>query len=172
MSQRLQSLDGVMSSMQPGEAKQDERCDSGHTKPSKSNRINITLPPPQRNAQMYGYYISQEWLYETARSFLAKLHPDLSETNARTNARANPSYSFNKNFHVQSLSTAYATLPPGQIVPAEYIVDGVVLVLYIFNDQPGSYDRRPTQKQVDELTRFVGREPQWWVDVLPARFCR
>lgn len=157
---------------QLGEAKQDEQRDSGRTKPSKPNRINITLPPPQRNAQMYGYYISQKSLYEAACSLLAKLHPDLSETKARTNARVNPSYSFKKTFHIQSLSTAYAILPPGQAVPAEYIVDGFGLVLYIFNDQPDSYHRRPTQKQVDELTRFMGREPQWLVDVSPARFCR
>jgi hypothetical protein len=119
---------------------------------------------------MYGYYISEEWLYETARSFLAKLYPNLCETKARTNARANPSYSFRKNFHIQSLSTAHAILPPGQIVPAECIVDGFVLVLYIFNDQPDSYHRRPTQKQLDELTRFMGREPQWWVGTVPATF--
>jgi hypothetical protein len=157
---------------QLGEAKQDEQHDSRRTKPSKPNRINISLPPPQRNSQMYGYYISQKWLDETARLFLAKLHPDLSETKARTNARANPSYSFNKTFHTQSLSTAYAILPPEHTVPAEFIVNGFVLVLYIFNDQPDSYHRRPTQTQVDELTRFMEREPQWWVDVMPASFCR
>ncbi|KAG2033161.1 hypothetical protein BDR03DRAFT_1014526 [Suillus americanus] len=158
-----------MSSMQPGEAKQDQQCDPGR---SKRNHINITLPSPQCNAHLYGYYISNEWLYETARSFLAKLHPDLPEIKAMTNARANPSYSFRKTFHIHSLSTAYAILPPRQIVPAECIVDGAVLVLYIFNDQPDSYHRRPTQKQVDELTRFMGREPQWWIDAVPARFYR
>ncbi|KAG2346915.1 hypothetical protein BDR05DRAFT_945862 [Suillus weaverae] len=152
-----------------GEAKQDEQRDSGRTEPHRPHRINITLPPPQRNAQMYGYHISQKWLDETAFFFLAKLHPDISETKARTNAQANPSYSFRKTFHIQSITTSYAILPPGQIVPAECIVNGAVLVLYIFNDQSESYRRRPTQKQVDELTRFMGREPQWWVDVLPAR---
>jgi hypothetical protein len=119
---------------------------------------------------MYGYHVSPEWLYETARSFLAKLHPNLSETKARTNARANPSYSFRKTFHIQSLSMAYAILPPGQIVPEECIVDDLVLVLYIFSDQPDSYHRRPTQEQLDKLTSFMGREPQWWVDSLPASF--
>lgn len=148
-----------------GEAKQVEQHDSGRT--SKPNRINISLPPPQRNAQMYGYYISQKWLDETARSFLAELHPDLSETKARTNARANLSYSFNKAFHTRSLSTTYAIPPPGHAVLSEFIVDGFVL-----DDQPDSYRRRPTQTQVDELTRFMGRQPQWWVDVMPVSFCR
>ena len=119
---------------------------------------------------MYGYYISEKWLHETALSFLAKLHPDLPPTKARTNARANPSYSFQKTFHIYSLSTALAILSPGQIVPAECMVKEYVYVLYIFTDQPDNYRWRPTQKQVDELTRFMGREPQCWVDRLPASF--
>ncbi|KAG2158320.1 uncharacterized protein EDB93DRAFT_1100525 [Suillus bovinus] len=120
-----------------------------------------SLDEAMSNMQMYGYYVSEKWLHEIALSFLAKLHPDISETKAVTNARGNPSYSFRKTFHIHSLSTAYAILPPGQIVPAECMFKGAVHVLYIFNDQPYSYRYRPTQKQVDELTRFMGREPQW-----------
>ncbi|KAG1871720.1 hypothetical protein DFJ58DRAFT_890284 [Suillus subalutaceus] len=154
------------------EAKQDQQRDSGLTKRFKRKRINITLPPPQRNRQMYGYYVSEKWLYDTARSFLAELHPDFSETMARTNAHADPSYSFQKTFHIHSLSTSLAILPPGQIVPVECMEDDAVCVLYIFSDQPDSYHQRPTQKQVDELTKFMGREPQWWVDVMPPKFYR
>ncbi|KAG2067169.1 hypothetical protein BDR04DRAFT_1105525 [Suillus decipiens] len=144
MSQRL---DGVSSSMQLGEAKQDKQRNSGYAKPSKRHRIDITLPPPQLDhAQMYGYCISE------------------------TNAQLNPSYSFKKNFHIRSLSTGCAILPSQQMVPAECIVDGAVLVLCIFKDWPHSYRRRPTQEQVDELTSFMGREPQWWVDALPRSF--
>ncbi|KAG2370256.1 hypothetical protein BDR07DRAFT_1370813 [Suillus spraguei] len=83
-------------------------------KPSKTNSAILDVPNRPCDT-MYGYDISQKWLYGTARSFLAKLHPDHSETNARLN----PSCSFKKNFHTQSLSMAYAILPPGQIVPAE-----------------------------------------------------
>ncbi|KAG1871737.1 hypothetical protein DFJ58DRAFT_722470 [Suillus subalutaceus] len=57
----------------PSWTKQDEQSDCGRTKRSKLNRINISLPPPQCNAQMYGYHISEKWLYEKARFFLAKL---------------------------------------------------------------------------------------------------
>jgi hypothetical protein len=153
------------------EVKQDQQQrDSGCTKPSKPNRINITLPSPQRHRQLYGYYVSEKWLYEKARSFLDKLHPDLPETMARTNAHADPSYSFKKTFRIHSLSTSLAILPPGQVVPAACMDDDAVCVLYIFSDQPDSYHRRPTQEQVDELTRFMGREPQWWVDVMPPKF--
>ncbi|KAG2066974.1 hypothetical protein BDR04DRAFT_1105811 [Suillus decipiens] len=171
MSQQSQSLDGETSSMQLGESKQDKQRNSECAKPSKRHRIDIPLPPPQPDhAQMYGYYISEKWLHETARSFLAKLHPDLPETKASTNAKLNPSYSFRKNFHIRSLSTGRAILPSQQMVPAECIYNGAVFVLCIFKDWPESYHRRPTQQQVDDLTRFMGREPQWWVDVLPARF--
>ncbi|KAG1903566.1 uncharacterized protein F5891DRAFT_1017038, partial [Suillus fuscotomentosus] len=167
----LSSLDEAMSSMQLGEPKQDQQHDSGRTKESR-RRINIILPPPQHNAQMYGYYISEEWLYQTALSFLAKVHPDFSESKARSNARVNPTYSFRKTFHIRSLSTTYAIPPPGQIIPAECMYDNTVCVLYIFNDQPESYNYRPIQKQVDELTRFMGREPQWWVGVMSVKFYR
>ncbi|KAG2360719.1 hypothetical protein BDR07DRAFT_1461830 [Suillus spraguei] len=120
--------------------------------------------------QLYGYYVSEKWLYETARSFFAKLHPDFSEAKARTNAQADPSYSFSRTFLIHSLSTSMAILPRGQMVPAECMDQEAVCVLYIFSDQWDSYDRRPTQEQVDELTMFVGREPQWWVDIMPPGF--
>ncbi|KAG1860895.1 hypothetical protein F4604DRAFT_1788759 [Suillus subluteus] len=191
MSQQIQSLDGAMSSTQVcpgvvcgcpshllstaqlGEAKQDQQQrDSGCTKPSKPNRINISLPSPQRHRQIYGYYVSEQWLHKTARFLLDKLHPDLPETKARTNAHADPSYSFQKTFRIHSLSTSLAILPSGQEVPPDCMDDDAVCVLYIFSDQPDSYYRRPTQEQVDELTRLVGREPQWWVDVMPPKFYR
>ncbi|KAG2360907.1 hypothetical protein BDR07DRAFT_102649 [Suillus spraguei] len=145
MSQQLQSLDGAVSSMQPGEAKQDKQRNSGRARPPKQHRIDITLPPRQHHPQMYGYY-------------------------ARSNAEVNPSYSFRRIFRMQTMSIGHAILPPQQMVPTECIEDGAVLVLYIFKDWPESYQRRPTQKQVDELTRFMGREPQWWVDIAPTRF--
>ncbi|KAG1831586.1 hypothetical protein EV424DRAFT_1641129 [Suillus variegatus] len=169
--QQFQSLDEAMSSMQLGEPKQDQQHDSGRNKESR-RRINIILPPPQHNAQMYGYYVSEEWLYQTACSLLAKVHPDFSESKARSNARVDPTHSFRKTFHIRSLSTTYAIPPPGQIIPAECMDDGAVCVLYIFNDQPESYNYRPTQKQVDKLTRFMGREPQWWVGVMSVKFYR
>jgi len=154
--QQFQSLDEAMSSMQLGEPKQDQQHDSGRNKESR-RRIDIILPPPQHNAQMYGYYISEEWLYKTACSLLAKVHPDFSESKARSNARVDPTHSFRKTFHIRSLSTTYAIPPPVHIIPAECMDDGAVCVLYIFNDQPESYNYRPTQKQVDKLTRFMGR---------------
>ncbi|KAG0694639.1 hypothetical protein DFH29DRAFT_1006158 [Suillus ampliporus] len=60
--------------------------DSGHIgfKRSKLQRITVTLPPPQRNRQMYGYFISQKWICETALSFLAEVHPDLPAIKVRT----------------------------------------------------------------------------------------
>jgi hypothetical protein len=87
------SLSIALASAQLCEAKQDDQRDAGRTRPSESkpNRINVTFSPQQRNAQVYGYYISQKWLDETARSSLPKLHPDLSEIKARTKARAGQS---------------------------------------------------------------------------------
>ncbi|KAG2034507.1 hypothetical protein BDR03DRAFT_964727 [Suillus americanus] len=62
------------------------------------------------------------------------------------------------------MGVSEATLPPGQIVPVECMDGGLVDALHIFSNRPDDYRQRPTQQQVDELTKFVGREPQWWVD--------
>lgn len=66
------------------------------------------------------------------------------------------------------MSTGLAILPPEQIVPAEWMDDELVNVVYVFDDLPDDYRRQPTQKQVDTLTRFMGRGLGWCVDSLLA----
>jgi hypothetical protein len=82
------------------------------------------------------------------------------------------SYSFKKTFRIHPLSTCLAILPPGQVVPAACMDNDAVCMLCILSRQPDSYNWRPTQEQVDGLTRFTSREPQWWVDVMPSKFYR
>ncbi|KAG1863119.1 hypothetical protein F4604DRAFT_1048905 [Suillus subluteus] len=163
MSQEFQSLDEAL-----GEVKKDRQGDSGHTKRSERQRINITLPPPKRTCQMYGYCVPYKWLYEKGIFLFAKAHPDLPADEAGNDV--DPLYSFSTYFGIDSLGVRSAIVPLAQTVPADCIEDGFVSVLYIFNDQPDNYRWRPTQKQVDELTKFMSREPQWWVGHLPGSY--
>ncbi|KAG2359148.1 hypothetical protein BDR07DRAFT_1415810 [Suillus spraguei] len=121
------------------------------------------LDEAMRKIQVYGFPVSFEWLWETAASLLAEIEPD-------ENVYGNPIYGFRTYFGISSIGTASAILLPGQIVPAECMDGKFVTVLYIFNDQPHNYRYRPTQEQVDEITEFVGREPQWWLDCMPGSF--
>ncbi|KAG1885201.1 hypothetical protein F4604DRAFT_1730231 [Suillus subluteus] len=137
---------------------------------SKRQRINVTLPPPKRNCQVYGYCVSKKWFCDTALSFLVKVHRDRPAQEARSNAQVDSIYGIARHFGIYSMGVGEATLPPGQIVPVECMDGKLVNVLYIFSDRPDNYRQRPTQKQVDELTKFVGREPQWWVDSSTGSF--
>jgi hypothetical protein len=164
---RLLLVDIHLNVLQLNEVEKDKRNDSGRTKPQ---RLNLTLPDPQRYRQMYGYCVSEKWLHETALDFLKTLHPELRPCEARSNAYTNPSYSFKKKFGISSLGSGAAFPPPGQVVPAECMCEGYVYVLHICTDQPSNYRWRPTQKRVDKLSKLVGREPRWGVDHLPTRF--
>ncbi|KAG2353519.1 hypothetical protein BDR07DRAFT_1496116 [Suillus spraguei] len=105
--------------------------------PEVPNRA-IILPSPQHNSQMYGRYLG--------RGFMKQ--PVLSSPN----------------YMLTFLKPSSCNSAPGQIVPAKYMVDDAVCVLYIFNGHPDSYYWRATHAQVDALTRFMGRKPHWWVD--------
>ena len=37
-------------------------------------------------------------------------------------------------------------------------------ILSMFTNKPGSYKRRPSQQQIDYLSRILGRKPRWWID--------
>ncbi|KAG2066913.1 hypothetical protein BDR04DRAFT_1159692 [Suillus decipiens] len=121
----------------------------------------MTLPPHKRNRQIYGFPVSPKWLCETAASLLAEIEPDVP---AEENAYVNHIYSFRSYFGISSIGTASEILLPGQIVAAECMEGKLVTVLYIFSDEPRNYRQRPTQEQFDKITKFMGREPQWWVD--------
>jgi hypothetical protein len=164
---RILLVDIHLNVLQLNEVEKDKRNDSGRIKPQ---RLNLTLPDPLRYRQMYGYCVSEKWLHETALEFLTTLHPELLPCEAWSNAYSNACYSFKKKFGISSLGTGLAFLPPGQVIPVECMYDEYVYVLYICTDQPSNYRWRPTQKQVHELSKLVGREPRWWIDHLSTRF--
>ncbi|KAG2039267.1 hypothetical protein BDR03DRAFT_1090713 [Suillus americanus] len=128
----------------------------------------MSLPPPKRNLQMYGYYVSYRWLCDAALSPLVKIESDLPARQANGIAHISPLYSFIRHFGIASMGMGSAILPPEQTVPEGCMDNEFVTVLYIFSDQPDNYRQRPTQKQADELTKFVGRELQ--VGSMPGSF--
>ncbi|KAG2356769.1 hypothetical protein BDR07DRAFT_1491521 [Suillus spraguei] len=162
MSQQFHGLDEAMSNMQAsgcyfltsylnyslaqvGDVENGERSESGHTKPESS--------------WIYGYCVSFNWLCEMAAAFLTEIQHDIPAQETIVNADIDPIYSFRAHFEICSIGMGSA-IPLH--VPADCNSEGFVDVLYIFSDLP-DYRQRPTQKQVDALTEFKGREPQWWV---------
>ena len=45
-------------------------------------------------------------------------------------------------------------LPGGREVP----------LLSIFSNEQSSYQRRPSQAQIDDLSQILGKQPRWWID--------
>lgn len=74
---------------------------------------------------------------------------------------------------VYSLDRQYCFNPKGDSVPPEWF-EGVnddeppedldmVQVLAVCSDREDEFERRPTQEQLDFLTKLIGQAPKWWV---------
>ena len=78
--------------------------------------------------------------------------------------------------HIKTLTLHSALVD--QTTPVDYIIDGhrpgeqMVPILSICTSQLSSYRKRPSQAQVDTLSRILGgREPRWWIDYeLPSSY--
>ena len=64
-----------------------------------------------------------------------------------------------------------------EATPKDRILDGhrpgepMVPILALFSYRRSPNKKKPTQAQVDNLTRIMGRQPRWWIDYeLPSSY--
>ncbi|KDQ60011.1 hypothetical protein JAAARDRAFT_191445 [Jaapia argillacea MUCL 33604] len=133
------------------------------TQPPKQTRrqpFELRLPRPGRRIRLYGYAVPGAWLTDFGVKCL--------EPGAREVFHAFPlaSYGLRRiKMKTRVKLTVHfgridAKTPPEAVVPGE----GFVQILAVCTNERHSYKARPTQKQVDTLTRIFGRSPRWWVD--------
>ncbi|TFY79381.1 hypothetical protein EWM64_g4631 [Hericium alpestre] len=127
-------------------------------------QISVPLPADYKTIHRfywYGYNVGHDWLMEYARKHLgpersAKVRPIQQLSYARNRLR--------RKTGIRTLALSIArrdeTTPPN---PALTVM-GNICILSIFTAGGSSYRNRPTQAQVDQLTKILGCQPRWWVD--------
>jgi hypothetical protein len=129
--------------------------------PEPRRRAKIALPTHLKaNGRFlfYGFDISREWLMDYARQNLGEgVHDRLKVNSAVRALRLRTGI---KRLALES-GLVDSTLPAGTIT----ITGGrEVPLLSIFSNERWSYERRPSQAQIDELSQILGKQPRWWID--------
>ena len=119
----------------------------------------------------YGYAMTTDWFIK----FYKTHWEDRPNFDALSHMSATFQY-LKAHTHIKTLTFHSALVD--QTTPVDYIIDGhrpgeqMVPILSICTSERSSYRKRPSQAQVDTLSRILGgREPRWWIDYeLPSSY--
>ncbi|KAH7906781.1 hypothetical protein BJ138DRAFT_1182871 [Hygrophoropsis aurantiaca] len=133
------------------------------TKPAsrrKSSRLNITRPPRNpRYDYIYGYDVSQEWVTKT----VLQLRPEIGHSVDPNTLKHMPTWFLRGILKMQTLDPVYGLQSQDISIPEDCVGKEIpVHVLAVCRDKEQSFRSRPSQEQVDKLTKLVGRPPRWW----------
>ena len=132
--------------------------------PGPRRRAKIAIPTHLKaNGRFlfYGFDISLEWLIDYARQSWGE-GVDQYEHTAKVNNGVR-ALRLRTGINRMALESGLvdSTLPAGTIT----ITGGrEVPLLSIFSNERSSYERRPSQAQIDELSQILGKQPRWWID--------
>ncbi|KAG2039299.1 hypothetical protein BDR03DRAFT_1090732 [Suillus americanus] len=148
----------------------------------RQRRIKIVRPKKQPHVQFYGYAISREWLVRFAEQHCPEELPDRNAKCYQTNAILRAYEHLVDLTGINNLDPVTCFNPKGGSVPPEWIAvyDGdyddvlsdeeilafqiqTVYVLTVCSDEEDCFEERPSQEQMDYITKLVGHEPQWWM---------
>jgi hypothetical protein len=130
-------------------------------------KIKIALPNLDANRVcFYGYDVGMDWLvvYATKHMRWDSIdlpYDDFSKASAAMGLLR--IHSGIKHLGIESAIKDHTAPSDTVTVPGR---PGVVRVpiVSIFTDEGPSYNRRPSQEQVDRLSQILGKQPRWWVD--------
>ncbi|KAH7905058.1 hypothetical protein BJ138DRAFT_1118828 [Hygrophoropsis aurantiaca] len=133
------------------------------TRRPKSRLLEISRPlrdPDYPNyCQAYGYYVSDQCLYQT----LLKLWPTVHNTHNVYTIAGCPETLMSEILRMSSLTILYGVQPPDMSIPEDCIEErSLVRILTLFTDEDAEFGRRPSQKKVDRLSKLVEQQPRWW----------
>ncbi|KAF8805221.1 hypothetical protein BYT27DRAFT_7169384 [Phlegmacium glaucopus] len=126
---------------------------------------------PKGRICFYGYDISQDWLINYAKTHIrnhARVHYDWALTSKAVDVLIAQT-----RIRTLDMETALVnpTAPGDTIIPGSRPEEPMVPILAICSNDPESYQRRPSQAQVDQLSHILGRQPRWWIDYeLPSSY--
>ena len=117
---------------------------------------------PDGRVCFYGYAANQDWLVNYAQTFLN----DFSGQYDSASLIASAVEILRAQTGIAKLSPETALADPAYPNDPVIVSDGDLEtpILSMFTNQPASYKRRPSQQQIDHLSRILGRKPRWWID--------
>ncbi|OJA17899.1 hypothetical protein AZE42_10386 [Rhizopogon vesiculosus] len=139
----------------------------------------LVRPKKQPHNQYYGYAASRAWRLQLVERHWPEALPDRNIKYYEDTAMMR-SYELIRHWSgIVTLDTKVCFNPPkGCSVPPEWIAlfDGddedkeyedidipTIFVFAVCSDLDDSYEERPTQEEVDYMTKLFGHAPQWWV---------
>ncbi|KAG1737110.1 uncharacterized protein EDB91DRAFT_1141104 [Suillus paluster] len=143
----------------------------------------LVRPKRQSHLQFYGYAVSREWLIQFAeQNWPADELPDRNAKDYEDIAATRAYKLIADLSSICSLGRKTCFNPKGGSVPPYWIAvyDGdyddelddeelmniqidTVVVLSVCSDEEDSFEERPTQGQMDFMTKLIGHGPQWWM---------
>ncbi|OAX34276.1 hypothetical protein K503DRAFT_869020 [Rhizopogon vinicolor AM-OR11-026] len=131
-------------------------------------------PAPQPRVQFYGYALPPKWLVKFAEQNCPELLPNRNDRKYDLISAARGFEVLQGWLCISSLDRQCCFNPkwrnsvPPEWFESVYQEDApedleTVAVLTVCSDREYEFKRRPTQVQLDFLTRLFGKAPKWWV---------
>jgi hypothetical protein len=138
----------------------------------------LICPKRQPHVQYYGYEVSDAWLIQLVESYWPEVLPDRNVKHYEDTAMTRGFELVRHWTGIYNLDGQDCFNPKGGYVPPEWFalfddddedeefedIDiDIVHVFVLCSDQEESFKERPTQEDVDYMTKLMGHVPQWWV---------
>lgn len=149
---------------------------TGQQTEDSARKLPFKLLPPRKQSyvQYYGYEVCPYWLIAFAEKHCPKELPDKGEEDYEDIALMRAYELISDWSGIHNLGMQDCLNPPnGASVPPEWfasmfhdeVPEGLetVTVLAVCSDEEEKFERRPTQPQMDFMTKLIGHGPRWWV---------
>ncbi|KAF8067874.1 hypothetical protein FPV67DRAFT_1669749 [Lyophyllum atratum] len=163
----IQQAMGALQLQQPSQVPPDT------AKPSTPHRIVLPLPKrvgvSKQHHILYGFEVSDEWLfeyceqnahrirdYDPTRDSMYKIFLAIKLLAAASKIR---------NLTIET--SLYRVSEPSLVLGGD---DGCVTIVCVCSSVKSSYERRPTEAQLDKLRSIMKKEPDWFVDANPPGY--
>ena len=132
-------------------------------------KIQIALPnATDGRVCFYGYDIAMEWLVDYATTHWSwdpidgACYDDLSKASGAIKLLS--IHSGIKRLAFESALKDHTTPSDAVTIPGHRHGEIRVPLISIFSDEGPSFKRRPSQEQVDRLSKIIAKQPRWWLD--------
>ena len=124
---------------------------------------------PKGRVCFYGYDVSQDWLVA-----YAKKNTKTNDADHRITLLSNGLLIMRALTGIKTLEMETAlvdpTAPDDTAILRDEDEEQMVPIISICSNERESYQRRPSQAQVDQLSQILGKQPRWWIDYDPPLY--
>jgi hypothetical protein len=121
---------------------------------------------PKGRVCFYGYDVLQDWLVNYAKDNIKTDDTDDEITLLYTGVRIMRALTGIKTLGMET-ALVDPTVPDDTVIHGYGTEERMVPIISICTTERESYQRRPSQAQVDQLSQILGKRPRWWIDYEP-----